>query len=181
MPISRGICRKTSFWAASPSPSPARSCSGGGCARNPHEVSAGFVGGQVLVGIELHGDSAPLPVPGMTISRNPGAQHPPTTPNRHVFPQGDFGGHGESQLHHRTFGKRRLGVKKYSTATQVLGKSVHSPSIEVNGQRQAHFETLRASPFQTMFRTIGICVHNEHPSRQRSPGLVVSDRRSAKP
>jgi hypothetical protein len=181
MPISRGICRKTSFRAASPSPLPARSCSGGGCARNPHEVSAGFVSGQVLVGIELHGDSAPLPVLGMAIPRNPGAQHPPTTPNRHAFPQGDLGGHGESQFHHCTFGKRRLGVKKYSTATQVLSKSVHSPSIEVNGQRQAHFETLRASPFQTMFRTIGICVHNEHPSRQRSPGLVVSDRRSAKP
>src|SRR5271163_2326590 len=146
MRISGGICRKMRFREASPNPLPARSCSGGACARNPHEVSARLVGGQVLVGIELHGDSASLIVLGTTVLRmpvlamnglrSPGAQHPSTTPNRHAFPQGDFGGHGESQLHHRTFGKRRLGVEKYSTATQVLSKSVHSPSIEVNGQRQ---------------------------------------------
>jgi hypothetical protein len=29
----------------------------------------------------------------------------------------------------------------------------------VNRQRQMHFETLRASPFYTMFQTIRICAH----------------------
>src|SRR5271156_2965740 len=111
MRISGGICRKMRFREASPNPLPARSCSGGACARNPHEVSARLVGGQVLVGIELHGDTASLivlgttvlrttvlgttalrmPVLAMTGLRSPGAQHPSTTPNRHAFPQGDFG------------------------------------------------------------------------------------------
>jgi hypothetical protein len=88
-----------------------------------------------------------------------GAQHPPTTPNRHVFPQSDFRGHGKSQFHHRPFRERRLGVKENSTAAQVLSKPGHRPSLEVNRQREVQFETLRASAFQIMFQTIRICVH----------------------
>jgi hypothetical protein len=56
--------------------------------------------------------------------------------------------------------ERRLGVKENSTPTQVLNKSRHRPSLEVNRQRQMHFETLRASSFQTMFQTIIICAHH---------------------
>jgi hypothetical protein len=92
----------------------------------------------------------------MTGLESRGAQYPPTAPNWHVFRQGDFGGHGESQFHDRPFRERRLGVKENSTATQVLRKSGHSPFIEVNRQRQVHFETLRASAF----KTIGICAHH---------------------
>ena len=87
------------------------------------------------------------------------AQDSSTTPNRHVFPQSDFGRHGEGQFHDRAFRERRLGVKENSAASQILSKSGHSPSVEVNRQRQVHFETLRAPAFQTMFNTIGICVH----------------------
>jgi hypothetical protein len=85
----------------------------------------------------LHGDSASLTglkltSLGRTRLRSQGAQNPPTTPNRHAFRQSDFGGHGESQLHDRPFRQRRLGIKKYSSAAQVLSKSVHSPAIELN-------------------------------------------------
>jgi hypothetical protein len=96
---------------------------------------------------------------GTTVLGSRGAQHPSTTPNRHVLRQSDFGGHGKSQFHDCRFRKRRLGVKENSTATQVLSKSGHGPSLEVNRQGQLHFETLRASPFQTMFNTIRICAH----------------------
>jgi len=106
-------------------------------------LADGLVGGQVLIGIELHGDPGSLTSLGMT----GGAQHPPTTPNRHVFPQSDFRGHGKSQFHDRPFRERRLGVKENSTAAQVLSKSGHSPSLEVNRQRQVQFETLRAPAF----------------------------------
>jgi hypothetical protein len=107
------------------------------------------------------------------------AQHPPTAPNRHVFPQGDFGGHGKSQFHDRPFRERRLGVKENSPASQVLSESVHRPSLEVNRQRQVHFETLRApslkTMFQTMLKTISICAHR--PSLPDPvPGSVISDR-----
>ncbi len=88
-----------------------------------------------------------------------GAQNPAATPNRHVFPQSDFGGHGKSQFHDRAFRERRLGVKENSTASQILSKSGYCPSIEVKRQRQVHFETLRASSFQTMFNTIRIGAH----------------------
>src|ERR1019366_10087195 len=115
------------------------------------ELNDGLVGGQVLVGIELRGDPTSL-----TGLRSRGPQHPPPAPNRHVLRQSDFRGHGESQFHHRSFRRRRLRVKENSTATQVQGKSGHSPSIKVNRQRQVHFEKPRASPFQT----IGICAHH---------------------
>jgi len=87
------------------------------------------------------------------------AQDSATTPNRHVFSQSDFGRHRESQFHDRAFRERRLGVKENSAASQILSKSGHRPSIEVNRQRQVHFETLRAPAFQTMFKAIRICVH----------------------
>jgi hypothetical protein len=103
----------------------------------------------------LHGDPAPLT--GLGGRR---AQHPPPAPNRHVFPQSDLGGHGKAQFHDRALRERRLGVKENSTPTQVLNKSRHRPSLEVNRQRQMHFETLRASSFQTMFQTIIICAHH---------------------
>jgi hypothetical protein len=106
-------------------------------------LADGLVGAQVLIGIELHGDPGSLTSLGIT----GGAQHPPTTPNRHVFPQSDFRGHGKSQFHHRTFRERRLGIKENSTAAQVLSKSGYSSSIEVNRQREVQFETLRTSPF----------------------------------
>jgi hypothetical protein len=92
-----------------------------------------------------------------------GAQHPPATSNWHVFPQSDFRWHGEGQFHDRPFRERRLGVKENSTASQVLSKSRHSPSLEVNRQRKVHFETLRApslkTMIQTMLNTIRICAH----------------------
>src|SRR5450759_1678558 len=135
--------------------------SGGAGGRNSHELRDWLVGGQVLVGIELHGDSASLTGLG-----SQGAQHPPTAPNRHVFPQGDFRWHGKSQFHDRPFRERRLGVEENSTATQVLGKTGRSPSIEVNRQRQVHFETLRASAF----KTIRICAHCSS-----FPDLALSD------
>jgi hypothetical protein len=91
------------------------------------------------------------------------AQHPSTTPNGHVVSQSNFRGHGKSQFHDRAFRESRLGVKENSTASQVLSKSGHRPSIEVNRQRQVHFKTLRASSFkmafQMMFRTIRIGAH----------------------
>jgi hypothetical protein len=95
----------------------------------------------------------------MAVLGRGGPQNPSTTPHRHVFPQSDFGRHGERQFHDRAFRERRLGVKENSTATQILSKSGRSPFPEVNRQRQIHFETLRASSFQTMFKTIRICVH----------------------
>jgi hypothetical protein len=107
----------------------------------------------------LHGDPASLTHMGMDVLGSRGAQNPPTTPNRHVFCQSDFGRHGKSQFHDRAFRERRLGVKENSTPTQVLSKAGHGPSIEVNRQRQVHFETLRASSFKTMFKTIRICAH----------------------
>jgi len=153
------------------------------CRRNAHENL--LVGRQILVGIESHGDSSSLSCLRMpclrmirlrliclrmtrleTISRRSrGPQHPPTAAHRHTFRQSDFGGHGKSQFHDRSFGKRRLGVKKYSTAAQVLDKSGYSASLEMNRQcrRLMHLETLRRSPFQTIFKTIGICAHG-HPS-----------------
>jgi hypothetical protein len=109
---------------------------------------------------------------GMAVSGSRGAQNPPTAPNRHVFSQSDFGRHGESQFHDRAFWERRLGVKENSTATQVLSKSGHSPSIEVNRQRQVHFETLRASAFKTMFQTIRICAHLPPSSFPRSSSRI---------
>ena len=126
--------------------------------RNSHEVCGWNARGQVLIGIELHGEPVSLiPVRTTGLGRSP--QNPPTTPNRHVFPQGDFGGHCESQFHDRAFRKSRLRVKENSAASQILSKSGHSPSVEVNRQRQVHFETLRAPAFQTMFNAIRICVH----------------------
>ncbi len=131
--------------------------------RNSHEVSVRLVRGQVLVGIKLHRDPASLTHMRMIGLGRGSAQHPPTAPNRHVFPQGDFGGHGKSQFHDRPFRERRLGVKENSPASQVLSESVHRPSLEVNRQRQVHFETLRApslkTMFQTMLKTISICAH----------------------
>jgi hypothetical protein len=111
----------------------------------------------------LHGDPVSLTHERM-INRGRGSpQHPPTAPNRHVFSQRDFGRHGKSQFHDRPFRERGLGVKENSTASQILSKSGHRPSIEMNRQWQVHFETLRASSFQTtfktMFKTIRICVH----------------------
>jgi len=111
----------------------------------------------------------------MTALGSRGAQHPPTTPDRHAFPQGDLGWHGKGQFHDRPFRQHGIGIKENSTPAQVLSKSGHSPSIEVNRQRQVHFETLRASPFQTtfqtMFQTIRICAH-----RSSFPDPTLSDR-----
>jgi hypothetical protein len=111
----------------------------------------------------LHGDPVSLTHVRMAVLGRGGPQDPSTTPNRHVFPQRDFRGHGKSQFHDRPFRERGLGVKENSTASQILSKSGHRPSIEMNRQWQVHFETLRASSFQTtfktMFKTIRICVH----------------------
>ena len=143
-------------------------CSGATGGRNSHEWNEGLIGGQVLVGIELHGDPASLTGLG-----SGGAQHPPATSNRHVFRQRDFRWHGKSQFHDRPFRERRLDVKENSAATQRLGKSGHSPSLEVNRQRQVHFETLRASSFYTTFKAIRICAH-----RSSLPDPALSDRRT---
>ncbi len=133
----------------------AGSCPGGTGSRNSHELSDGLIGGQVLVGIELH--RVPVSLAGLGNDR--GAQHPPTTPHRHAFRQRDFRWHGKSQFHDRPFGERRLGVKENSTTTQRLRKTRHSPSLEMNRQRQVHFETLRAASFYTMFKTMRVCAH----------------------
>jgi len=114
----------------------------------------------------------------MDILGSRGSQNPPTTPNRHVFPQSDFRGHGKTQFHDRAFRERRLGIKENSTASQILSKSGHCPSFKVNRQRQMHFETLRASSFQTtfktMFNTIRICAHRPSlPDPVR--GSAISD------
>lgn len=123
----------------------------GTCGRNSHEMTDGLVRGQVFVGIELHREPATL-----TRLGSGGAQHPPAAPNRHVFGQGNLGRHGKSQFHDRSERECRLGVKENSTATQVLRKTVHSPSFEMNRQRHLHFKTLRASAFNAT----GICAHS---------------------
>jgi hypothetical protein len=102
-------------------------------------------------------------------SRSP--QDASTTANRHVFPQSYFGGHGERQFHNRSLGKRRLREKKHSAAAQVLNKSGHRASLEMNRQRLMDFKALRrspfyTSPFYTRIKTIGICAHG-HPSLSR--------------
>jgi len=123
----------------------AGSGSGGACGGNSHELGDGFVGGQVLVGIELCGDAVSL---AGWASR--GTQHPSTTSNRDVFRQGDFRWHGKSQLDDRSLGERCLSIKENSTTTQILNKSGYSPSIEVNRQWLVHFETLRTPALQTI-------------------------------
>src|SRR5260370_12426955 len=128
-----------------------------------------------MVGMEVDGNSVSLTRLEMTGLGSRGAQHPPATPNRHAFPQGDLGWHGKSQFHDRPFRQHGIGVKENSTPTQVLSKSRHSPFIKVNRQRQVHFETLRASSFKTMFqtmlKTISICAH-----RSSSPDTTLSHR-----
>src|SRR5258708_1004912 len=110
----------------------------------------------------MHGDSVSLAQLGMAVVGGGGSQYPSTAPNRHAFRQSDFGGHGKSQFHNRPCRKRRLGIKENSAAAQVLSKSGHSPSLEINRQWQIHFETLRASAFNIMFKTIRICAHHSY-------------------
>jgi hypothetical protein len=123
----------------------------------------------------VHGNPVSLTNGGMAGLGRGGSQHPSTTSNGHAFRQGDFGGHGKSQFHNRSFRECRLGVKENSAATQVLSKSRHSPSLEMNRQWQVHFETLRASSFQMIFKTIRICAHREYFHSCR---IQFSDQRS---
>ena len=148
--------------------------------RNSHEVSVRLVRGQVLVGLELHRDPAFLTHMRMIGLGSRGPQHPPTAPNGHVLSQSDFRWHGEGQFHHRPFRERRLGVKENSPASQVLSKSVHRPSFEVNCQRQVHFETLCAPSLKPMFQTMlnAIRIYTHRPSLPDPVrGSVTSDRR----
>ena len=50
----------------------------------------------------------------------------------------------------RAFWERGLSVKENSAATHVLVKPGTVPSLEVNRQRQVHFETLCAAAFQSI-------------------------------
>src|SRR5260370_24982668 len=124
-----------------------------------------------MVGMEVDGNSVSLTRLEMTGLGSRGAQHPPATPNRHAFPQGDLGWHGKSQFHDRPFRQHGIGVKENSTPAQVLSKSGHSPFIKVNRQRQGHFETLTASFVQQMFPTILKHIRN-WPPRPSSPGAT---------
>ncbi len=144
----------------------ARRCTGGG---NPYEWRDEFVGGQVLVGIKPHRDAGSLTTLRLTCWQatdhgSSRSQHPSPTTHRHVFRQRDFRGHGKSQFHNRAFGQRGLGVKENSTSAQVLNKSRHSPSVEVNRQWLVHLETLRPAAFHT----IGTC----HGSSSSFPDLL---------
>jgi hypothetical protein len=47
---------------------------------------------------------------GLTRLGSGRTQDPPTTSHRHVFRQGDFGWHDESQFHDRPLRERGLGV-----------------------------------------------------------------------
>src|SRR5258708_38398894 len=55
-----------------------------------------------------------------------------------------------------------MGKKENSAADQALSKPGPSPSPEINRQWQIHFETLRASAFNIMFKTIRICAHHSY-------------------
>jgi hypothetical protein len=113
-------------------------------------LSDWFGGGQILVGVELHGNATALTGLRMTCVRSRRAQHSTTAAHRHAFRQGDFRWHGESQFDDRALRERCLGVKKYSTAAQVLNETGHRPPFEVNGQRLMCFETLSAPAFETI-------------------------------
>jgi hypothetical protein len=124
------------------------SCSGGTGSRNSHELKDRLVGGQVLIGIESYRDSVSLTCRRMTRRRlarlrmtrleplgrgSRCAQNSTPTANRHAFREGYFGGHGERQFDHCSFRERRLGVKEYPAAAQILNKSRHGASFEMDG------------------------------------------------
>ena len=80
-----------------------------------------------MVRVKLDGN--PILLPAL---RSRSAYDSPTTPDRHIFSQCDFRGHGESYFDCGPFRQRLLGVKENSATTQILGKPRRSLSIEMN-------------------------------------------------
>lgn len=96
-----------------------------------------FVGWQVLVGFELHGDAAAL-----ARLRGDGAQNASSASDRHALAERDLRWHGKDQFDGRAIGDYRLSIEKDSTTAQVLGERRDHAPIKMNRQGQKHVETL---------------------------------------
>src|SRR4051812_8833088 len=106
-------------------------------------MNGALIGGEIFVSLKTYSHSE------LAVHR----QHPrdpSAATHSHTFGEGDLGRHHESQFDRVTLRDLKIGVKKCSAATQVLGKPATFPlcSGQPHGDRKLKMEALRGAAFE---------------------------------